>query len=52
MTPAEHQARSMTLIQLAMVWQQAPTLRAAWTPLELAARDEYDRRIIAKEQAA
>ena len=52
MTPAEQQAQAMTLIQLAMVWQRAPEREVAWTPLERAARAEYDRRVTLMEHAA
>lgn len=49
---AERLVRSMSLMQLALITQCAPDRRVLWTPLERAALDEYDRRILERERAA
>jgi hypothetical protein len=48
---AEDRVRVMSLLRLRWIIADAPDRRAMWTPLERAARDEYDRRVIAAEQA-
>jgi hypothetical protein len=42
---------AMNLLQLAMRVVDLPERRELWTPFDYAVRDEYDRRIIAAEQA-
>lgn len=49
---ADRLVTAMTLMQLALVVQCAPPNRQAWTPLEVAARDEYDRRVLEAEAVA
>ena len=44
--------RAMSTLQLALVIASLPDRPVLWTRFERAVRDEYDRRILAQEQAA
>jgi hypothetical protein len=49
---AEDRVRVMSLIRLQWILDDAPTARVAWTPLERAARDELDQRVLEAERVA
>jgi hypothetical protein len=49
---AEDRVRVMSLIRLQWILDDAPTALVAWTPLERAARDELDQRVLEAERVA
>jgi hypothetical protein len=49
---AEDRVRVMSLMRLQWILDDAPTARVAWTPLERAARDELDQRVLDAERVA
>jgi hypothetical protein len=48
-SPAADRVRVMSTLRLEWIMADAPERRVAWTPLERAARDEFDRRVLEAE---
>jgi hypothetical protein len=51
-SPAADRVRAMSMLRLQWILDDAPEKRVAWTPLERAARDELNQRVLEAEGKA